>query len=61
MSFAGNKPPWSLPAKAAYGNFDLPRAMKYFKSPQMTAPPFFPIMSLLVRLCSWKLVVRYPR
>ena len=46
----GNKPPWTLPAKAAYGKFDGDRARKYHGVKEITTPSFFPILSLLVRL-----------
>jgi hypothetical protein len=45
---AGNKPPWTNPAKASYGSYDNARAKKYFKTPNLKVPPFFPIVSLLV-------------
>lgn len=45
---SGNKPPWTLPAKAKLGNYELPRGMKYFGTETLSAPSFFPIMSLLV-------------
>lgn len=48
---SGNKPPWTLPAKAEYGKYDRPRAEKYFQTMEMKAPPFFPIMSLLPMRC----------
>ncbi|RAO70509.1 uncharacterized protein BHQ10_006521 [Talaromyces amestolkiae] len=43
---SGNKPPWTLPAKAAYANFDGKRAQKYFGF-DFEVPSFFPILSLL--------------
>lgn len=46
---AGNKPPWSLPAKAAYGQFDRVRAGKYFGVEDFKIPPFFPPLTILVR------------
>lgn len=46
---SGNKPPWSLPAKAAYGVFDGDRAKKYFGATDIRTPDFFPILSILVR------------
>lgn len=46
--FIGNKPPWTLPAKAAYFSHDTPRALKYFGL-KFTIPDFFPILSLVVR------------
>lgn len=45
---SGNKPPWTLPAKAAYSPFDLERAKKHFGTPNVKRPDFFPILSLLV-------------
>lgn len=45
---SGNKPPWMLPAKAAYGKFDAMRAQKYFGTRPMSPPKEFPIKSLLV-------------
>jgi glutathione S-transferase kappa 1 len=43
----GNKPPWTLPAKAAYSKYDSARAASYFSIPNLRAPAFFPILSLL--------------
>jgi glutathione S-transferase kappa 1 len=45
---SGNKPPWSLPAKAKYFIFDGSRAKKYFGETKIQTPDFFPILSLLV-------------
>jgi glutathione S-transferase kappa 1 len=53
---AGNKPPWTLPAKAAYSKFDGPRAAHYFAVEPMKAPEFFPIMTLLVCASSIKIL-----
>jgi len=44
---SGNKPPWSLPAKAAYGKFDGDRAKKYHGLENISAPDFFPPLTLL--------------
>lgn len=44
---AGNKPPWTLPAKAAYGKYDSERSKRYFGVPNIKTPDFFPILSLL--------------
>ncbi|KAF2751965.1 thioredoxin-like protein [Sporormia fimetaria CBS 119925] len=44
---SGNKPPWTLPAKGKYGKFEVTRAMKYFGTPNLKVPSFFPIVSLL--------------
>lgn len=43
----GNKPPWTLPAKAAYSGYDSARAKRYFGAEDLKTPSFFPIMSLL--------------
>lgn len=43
----GNKPPWTLPAKAAYSKYDGARAQRYFGE-SYEVPSFFPILSLLV-------------
>lgn len=44
---SGNKPPWTLPAKAKYSKFDSERAKKYFSALNVQTPSFFPILSLL--------------
>ncbi|KAF2192692.1 glutathione S-transferase kappa 1 [Zopfia rhizophila CBS 207.26] len=44
---SGNKPPWTLHAKAKYSSFDSERAKKYFGVPNVKTPSFFPILSLL--------------
>lgn len=46
---SGNKPPWTLPAKAAYGKFDAARAKKYHGLEKMEVPAFFPPLTILVR------------
>ncbi|KAL4907765.1 hypothetical protein BDW74DRAFT_189199 [Aspergillus multicolor] len=43
---SGNKPPWTLPAKAAYSQYDGKRAQRYFGH-DFEIPSFFPILSLL--------------
>lgn len=48
FEFIGNTPPWKLPAKARYAEYDRKRAVKYFGVPDFTPPDFFPILSLLV-------------
>lgn len=45
---SGNRPPWSLPAKANYFFFDGARAKKYFGETKIQTPDFFPILSVLV-------------
>ncbi|KAH8595761.1 putative glutathione S-transferase kappa 1 [Bisporella sp. PMI_857] len=44
---SGNKPPWSLPAKAAYGQFDSARAKKYHGMEDIEVPNFFPPLTIL--------------
>ncbi|KAF2000290.1 glutathione S-transferase kappa 1 [Amniculicola lignicola CBS 123094] len=44
---SGNKPPWTLPAKASYSTYDSARAKAYFGLPNIKTPSFFPILSLL--------------
>jgi glutathione S-transferase kappa 1 len=46
---SGNKPPWTLPAKAKYGEFDGQRAQNFFGTGKMSAPPEFPVKTLPVR------------
>ncbi|KAJ6013933.1 HCCA isomerase/glutathione S-transferase kappa [Penicillium herquei] len=58
---SGNKPPWTLPAKAAYGKFDSQRACKYFGVPQINTPDFFPILSILPQRCLIYIKKHYPR
>ncbi|KAJ5525729.1 HCCA isomerase/glutathione S-transferase kappa [Penicillium frequentans] len=48
---SGNKPPWTLPAKAAYGKFDMQRACNYFGTPPNKTPDFFPILSIMPQRC----------
>ncbi|KAJ6441188.1 amino acid transporter [Purpureocillium lavendulum] len=43
---SGNQPPWTLPAKAKYLEFDGKRAQRYFGL-KFEIPDFFPILSLL--------------
>ncbi|KAJ7689486.1 putative DSBA family oxidoreductase [Mycena rosella] len=58
---SGNKPPWSLPAKAAYGNFDSARAKKYFDATEIQTPSFFPILSILPQRAMIYIKDHYPR
>ncbi|KAL1796891.1 hypothetical protein ACET3X_005431 [Alternaria dauci] len=53
---SGNKPPWSLDAKAKYSVYDSARAKKYFNLLDLKSPDFFPIVSLLPQrtLCAVK-------
>lgn len=48
---SGNKPPWTVPAKAALGKFDRARSEQYFGTKSMQPPDFFPIVTLLVSRC----------
>ena len=47
----GNKPPSTLPARAKYGPYDMKRAIEHFGTPTLSAPPFFPMVSLLPQRC----------
>ncbi|KAI9163940.1 Kelch repeat-containing protein [Paramyrothecium foliicola] len=47
---SGNKPPWTLAAKANYSQYDSKRAQKYF-GVKFEVPSFFPILSLLPQRC----------
>ncbi|KAF2997407.1 hypothetical protein E8E13_005347 [Curvularia kusanoi] len=53
---SGNKPPWTLPAKAAYSGYDSARAKRHFGVNDVKTPSFFPILSLLPQraLCAIK-------
>jgi len=44
---SGNKPPWSLPAKSAYGKFDVARSKRYHGLERISPPDFFPPLTLL--------------
>jgi len=56
---SGNKPPWTLPAKAKYGSYDGKRAQKYF-GVSLQSPSFFPILSLLPQRCMLYVKDAYP-
>ncbi|KAL1958049.1 hypothetical protein VTO42DRAFT_5261 [Malbranchea cinnamomea] len=58
---SGNKPPWTLPAKAAYGAFDRKRAVKYFGVKDFEVPSFFPPLSLLPQRAITYVKLNYPR
>lgn len=47
----GNKPPSTVPAKNKYGPYDLKRAVTFFGTPQLSGPPFFPMLSILPQRC----------
>lgn len=55
----GNKPPSTLPAKARYGPYDLARACEHFGTCWLTAPPFFPMVSLLPQRCMCVIKAKY--
>jgi len=57
---SGNKPPWSLPAKAKYFIFDGSRAKKYFGETKIQTPDFFPILSLLPQRAMIYIKDHYP-
>jgi len=59
-SLSGNKPPWMLPAKAAYGSFDGDRAKKYFGAQDIRTPEFFPILSILPQRAMLYIKAHYP-
>ncbi|KAJ5907676.1 hypothetical protein N7495_000358 [Penicillium taxi] len=56
-----NKPPWTLPAKAAYSKFDMQRACTYFGVPPIKIPEFFPILSIMPQRCMIYIKRHYPR
>lgn len=47
----GNKPPSTLPARGRYGPYDMRRALEQFKTVPLSAPDFFPMVSLLPQRC----------
>ncbi|RKK84549.1 hypothetical protein BFJ68_g15121 [Fusarium oxysporum] len=56
---SGNKPPWTLPAKASYSIYDGRRAQKYFGH-KFETPDFFPILSLLPQRCLTYVKMKHP-
>ncbi|KAF2145319.1 uncharacterized protein K452DRAFT_348929 [Aplosporella prunicola CBS 121167] len=56
---SGNKPPWTLPAKAVHSQYDKKRAQNYF-GVHFEYPSFFPIVSLLPQRCLLYAKRRYP-
>ena len=56
----GNKPPWTLPAKGAYGGYELARAKRYFGAEDLKTPDFFPILSLLPQRALCFIKERHP-
>ncbi|KAL2009958.1 hypothetical protein VTN00DRAFT_5765 [Thermoascus crustaceus] len=58
----GNTPPWTLPAKAKYSEYDRRRATRYFGVPDFTAPAcFLPILSLLSQRAMTYIKATYDR
>ncbi|KIM80311.1 hypothetical protein PILCRDRAFT_822436 [Piloderma croceum F 1598] len=57
---SGNKPPWTLPAKATYGVFDTERAKRYFGTQDIRTPEFFPILSILPQRAMLYIKAHYP-
>lgn len=58
---SGNKPPWTLPAKAKYGEYDSKRAQKYFGTEPLIAADFFPILSVVPQRAMLVVKDRHPR
>ncbi|KAJ5739467.1 HCCA isomerase/glutathione S-transferase kappa [Penicillium manginii] len=58
---SGNKPPWTVPAKASYSKFDSERACRYFGVAPIKTPDFFPILSILPQRCMIYIKNNYPR
>lgn len=56
----GNKPPWTLKAKALYSKPDSARAKRYFGVPKVQTPSFFPILSLLPQRALVYVKATYP-
>ncbi|KAL3419408.1 dsba family oxidoreductase [Phlyctema vagabunda] len=57
---SGNKPPWSLPAKAAYGSFDTARTFRYHGLKPVSTPSFFPPLTLLPQRALCFVKAKYP-
>ncbi|CAG8073447.1 unnamed protein product [Penicillium salamii] len=58
---SGNKPPWTLPAKADYSKFDSERACRYFGVPPIKTPEFFPILSIMPQRCMIYIKKNFPQ
>ncbi|KAJ7757636.1 putative glutathione S-transferase kappa 1 [Mycena metata] len=58
---SGNKPPWTLPAKAAYGEFEMKRAMAYHNVPGIERPSFFPVLTVLPQRALCYIKDTFPR
>ncbi|CAD6456152.1 e4e188f7-23d0-4f1e-ab61-e736b64ded42 [Sclerotinia trifoliorum] len=57
---SGNKPPWTLPAKAKYSKFDTARTILYHGLPELQPPDFFPPVTLLPQRALCFIKSRYP-
>ncbi|KAG9248270.1 putative glutathione S-transferase kappa 1 [Calycina marina] len=57
---SGNKPPWSLPAKAAHGAFDSDRAKKHHGMQAIAFPDFFPPLTILPQRALCFIKATYP-
>ncbi|PMD66675.1 thioredoxin-like protein [Hyaloscypha bicolor E] len=58
---SGNKPPWTLPAKAKYGKFDVERTKKYHDLENASPPDFFPPLTLLPQRALCYVKARHPQ
>lgn len=58
---SGNKPPWTLPAKAKYSPYDLKRAIEQFQTPKLSSPSFFPILSVVPQRAMLVVKDRHPK
>ncbi|KAF2641672.1 glutathione S-transferase kappa 1 [Massarina eburnea CBS 473.64] len=57
---SGNKPPWTLPAKADYSPYDMKRSVHHHNVPSIQIPEFFPIVSLLPQRALAYIKAAYP-
>ncbi|KAF7879234.1 hypothetical protein EAF04_000431 [Stromatinia cepivora] len=57
---SGNKPPWTLPAKAKYSKFDTARTKLYHGLPDLQPSEFFPPVTLLPQRALCFIKSRYP-
>ncbi|KAL7275924.1 hypothetical protein RUND412_001117 [Rhizina undulata] len=57
---SGNTPPWQLPAKAKYLEFDIVQAKAYYSLPDLKRPEFFPIVSLVPQRAALFIKSQFP-
>lgn len=57
----GNQPPGTLPARGRYGPYDMKRAVQHFGTVDFSAPPFFPMVSLLPQRCMTVIKQKYSK